>query len=68
MALYKKNEDGSWLKAETVIYTPDGEITRDDLRDGWEYHENDPVEYVVYMDTLNRPSVLPDIIPPYVQI
>lgn len=45
---YLKNTDGNW-KIGNKIYFPDGTILSKEnkkSKDGWEWHENPPAEYL----------------------
>lgn len=53
MAIYKKLENGDWLKAEESVFVP-VRVDKDNLQDGWEYHENDPQEYLDFIDQQNN--------------
>lgn len=51
MTLYKKLEDGSWLKAETEVYLPDGRIvSQENQIEGWVWHDDPPIEYLEWVE------------------
>ena len=56
MALYKKNEDGSWLKADEYVMVP-VKITKENPQQGWTYHENDPEEYTTWVNSQVPPQL-----------
>lgn len=48
---YKKLEDDSWLYAPNFVYSSNYTLERDGNRwpiDGWEWYENEPVEYTIW--------------------
>jgi len=61
MAIYKKLENGDWLKAEESVFIP-VRIDKDNLQDGWEYHENDPQEYLDFIEQQNNQNSMPPVI------
>ena len=55
MTLYKKNEDGSWLKAEEFVYLPDGRIvSQENQIEDWVWHDEPPLEYLEWVESQNQ--------------
>ena len=60
MALYKQLEDNSWIKADTEVYLPDGRIiSQENQIEGWVWHDDPPTEYLEWVESQNKPIVLP---------
>lgn len=52
---YKIEEDGNWVTGNK-IYFPDGTILSSDnkiSKDGWVWYDEDPQEYLDWLDTQN---------------
>lgn len=55
---YKKIDNENWARGNKV-YFPDGVLSVDNINDyelpydGWEYYENEPLEYTIYKEWIN---------------
>jgi hypothetical protein len=53
---YKQTEDG-WIYAPNAVHAPSYTLERDGNRepiDGWEWHDEAPIEYVIYITLQNE--------------